>query len=137
MPTIRKHPSNTYAALGKSVTLTCDYESGTTGATVVWFQDGSPVITQFDNPASYKSVSGGDLLFLKLSQADVGWYFCNITNQYGSAVSNNATLEIAGRHTSLLYYSDYLLCDTALTEGTCPSNFTSQCYTILIDYFWL
>lgn len=54
-----------------------------------------------DDPYSQKMlIEGGKLFFLRVvhqkDKSDAGVYYCNATNRLGSAISNNATLKIAG-----------------------------------------
>lgn len=70
-----------------------------------WYKNGSRVPTQYDNPVSlYSLLEPADLLFLRFKPLDVGDYYCNVTNQFGSAVSSTATLAISGKPLPASYY---------------------------------
>lgn len=55
-------------------------------------------MNQFDDPWSQYSLNtiDGTLVFLKFLAQDVGVYYCNGTNRYGTAISSNATIQLAG-----------------------------------------
>ncbi|XP_067927832.1 roundabout homolog 2-like isoform X2 [Watersipora subatra] len=91
-PVITTSPSDAYVARKKPYTLACRYESSS-GATVTWYHNGSKVLTPVDDPNSrYTVTEEGDLFFLEVLEGDVGSYYCNVTNGYGSVISSNATL---------------------------------------------
>ena len=95
-PVITTSPSDAYVAIDKAHTLRCSYDSSST-ATVYWYRNGHKILTQFDDPGSQYSLAGtGDLFLLKFKNQDVGLYYCNVTNQYGSTISSNGNLQLSG-----------------------------------------
>lgn len=96
LPTITTQPRDGYAAKDKPYTLGCNSES--TSDTIIWYKNGQPILTQYQDPQSlYVLITTGDLFFLKFRTQDVGWYYCNVTNSFGSKISSNATLQIPGK----------------------------------------
>ena len=99
-----EHPESQYVAKNEPATLNCKAEGDPTPV-ITWYRDGLPVTTANENPSSHRMLlPSGQLFFLRIinnknSKPDVGTYYCNATNlQTGvSAVSRNATLQIAGR----------------------------------------
>lgn len=98
-PVIVTHPSDGYVAREKPYTLRCDVdESISPKPDIFWYKDDTRVSTQYDNPASIHSIlNNGNLFFLRFQPADAGTYYCNATNSHGSAISNSASLQLAGK----------------------------------------
>jgi len=111
-----EHPDSQYVAKNEPATLNCKAE-GVPTPVITWYRDGLPVTTANENPSSHRMLlPSGQLFFLRIinnknSKPDVGTYYCNATNpQTGvSAVSRNATLQIAGRwsHFYLLFFPSF------------------------------
>ncbi|KAL5019774.1 hypothetical protein ScPMuIL_002666 [Solemya velum] len=99
-PRITKHPEDRYVAKNMPDTLYCAAEGDPTPV-ITWYRDGQKVITDNENPKSHRMLlQNGDLFFLRVihnknNKPDVGVYYCNATNIHGSAISRNATLQIA------------------------------------------
>ncbi|KAK6168335.1 hypothetical protein SNE40_020892 [Patella caerulea] len=99
-PEIIEHPQDDYVAKNEPATLNCKAEGDPTPK-ITWYLNGKPVITSPENPSSHRMLlPSGQLFFLRIihnknSKPDVGVYYCNATNIHGSAISRNATLEIA------------------------------------------
>jgi len=104
-PRIVEHPDSQYVAKNEPATLNCKAEGDPT-PTITWYRDGLPVTTANENPSSHRMLlPSGQLFFLRIinnknTKPDVGTYYCNATNPRTgiSAVSRNATLQIAGRY---------------------------------------
>ena len=99
-PKILEHPQDGYLARDNPATLSCQAD-GNPRPTITWYHDGRQVKTMEDDPYSQKMlIEGGKLFFLRVvhqkDKSDAGVYYCNATNRLGSAISNNATLKIAG-----------------------------------------
>jgi len=101
-PRITEHPVDQFVARQEPATLNCKAEGDPTPV-ITWYRNGRPVVTANENPTSHRMLlPSGQLFFLKIvhkaNRSDVGVYHCNATNpQTGvSAVSRNATLQIAG-----------------------------------------
>lgn len=99
-PRIVEHPQDSYVAKMTPAKLNCRAE-GDPKPVITWYRDGVKVITTDKDPESNKMlVDGGALFFLQIihnknNKPDVGVYYCNATNIYGSAISRNATLKLA------------------------------------------
>lgn len=94
-PVIVVHPSSIYIPLSQAKTLTCR-AAGSPAPRITWYKDGVRVVTQRDDPGSYyEVVAEGDLLLLRAQRHHFGQYYCNATNEYGYAISNNATVSMA------------------------------------------
>lgn len=99
-PQILEHPQNGYLARDNPATLSCQAD-GNPKPTITWYHNGRKVKTMDEDPYSQKMlIEGGKLFFLRVihqkDKSDAGVYYCNATNILGSAISRNATLEIAG-----------------------------------------
>lgn len=81
---------------------------------ISWFHNGVKVVTQFEDPSSEHSLEGdGDeLFFLRFLERDVGSYYCNVTNAYGTAISHNASVDLSGA---------YQVSARGVTRGVCYS----------------
>jgi len=103
-PRIVEHPESQYVAKNEPATLNCKAEGDPTPV-ITWHRDGLPVTTANENPSSHRMLlPSGQLFFLRIinnknSKPDVGTYYCNATSPRTgvSAISRNATLQIAGR----------------------------------------
>ncbi|XP_074652332.1 roundabout homolog 2-like isoform X2 [Tubulanus polymorphus] len=99
-PRIIEHPEDQYVAKNDPATLNCKAE-GEPSPDITWYRNGKPVITSREHPNSHRTlVNNGQLFFYRIihnkhTKPDVGVYYCNATNSHGSAISRNATLEIA------------------------------------------
>jgi len=95
-------------AKNEPATLNCKAEGDPTPV-ITWYRDGLPVTTANENPSSHRMLlPSGQLFFLRIinnknSKPDVGTYYCNATSPRtgASAVSRNATLQIAGRRSHI------------------------------------
>lgn len=99
-PNITEHPIDVLVAKNEPVTLNCKAD-GEPNPTIEWYKDGELVKTV---GKSHKVVlSTGQLFFLKVSQGrkeqDGGIYWCVAKNEAGTARSQNATLQVAGKST--------------------------------------
>lgn len=101
-PRIVEHPTDDYVAKNEPAKLNCKAE-GDPPPTITWYRNGERVLTAADSPSSHRMLlNSGQLFFLRIihnknAKPDVGVYYCNATNIHGSAISNNATLQLAGR----------------------------------------
>ncbi|XP_048254248.1 roundabout homolog 2-like isoform X2 [Haliotis rufescens] len=99
-PRIVEHPDDDYVAKNEPATLNCKAE-GIPPPKITWYRNGRRVVTSPENPSSHRMLlNNGQLFFLRVIhnknyKPDVGVYYCNATNIHGSAISRNATLEIA------------------------------------------
>ncbi|XP_041372950.1 roundabout homolog 2-like isoform X3 [Gigantopelta aegis] len=99
-PRIVEHPDDDYVAKNEPATLNCKAE-GEPKPKITWYRNGRVVVTSSENPQSHRMLlNTGQLFFLRVIhnknyKPDVGVYYCNATNIHGSAISRNATLEIA------------------------------------------
>ena len=97
-----EHPTDDYVAKNEPAKLNCKAE-GSPPPTITWYRNGERVVTSAENPSSHRMLlsNGQQLFFLRIihnknSKPDVGSYYCNATNVHGSAISRNATLQLAG-----------------------------------------
>ena len=97
-----EQPSDQYVVNSNPAKLICKAE-GTPPPVITWYRNGHYVTTDVDDPQSHRMLldDGTNLFFLRIihnknSRPDVGTYYCNATNIHGTALSNNATLQIAG-----------------------------------------
>ncbi|XP_076457798.1 roundabout homolog 2-like isoform X2 [Babylonia areolata] len=99
-PRIVEHPTDDYVAKNEPAKLNCKAE-GDPPPTITWYRNGERVVTSAENPSSHRMLlNNGQLFFLRIihnknSKPDVGSYYCNATNVHGSAISRNATLQLA------------------------------------------
>ncbi|PVD27655.1 hypothetical protein C0Q70_12822 [Pomacea canaliculata] len=99
-PRIVEHPTDDYVAKNEPAKLNCKAE-GDPPPTITWYRNGERVLTAADSPSSHRMLlNSGQLFFLRIihnknAKPDVGVYYCNATNIHGSAISNNATLQLA------------------------------------------
>ncbi|CAL4060527.1 unnamed protein product, partial [Meganyctiphanes norvegica] len=98
-PRIIEHPTDITVPRNEPATLNCKAE-GKPPPTITWFKDGELVRTSPGDPKSQRVLlPTGSLFFLRVVQGkkedDQGTYLCQAANHVGTAVSNNATLEIA------------------------------------------
>ncbi|KAG8183570.1 hypothetical protein JTE90_025130 [Oedothorax gibbosus] len=90
-PRITEHPSDVLVRKHEPATLNCKAEGRPTPV-VRWFKGGTPV---HDTP-NRMLLPSGSLFFLHVMHAkDTGTYWCQATNDAGTARSRNATLEVA------------------------------------------
>ena len=102
-PRIVEHPEDQYVNRNDPATLNCKAE-GEPPPVITWYRRGQLVITANENPTSHRMLlPSGQLFFLRVQHSaknltDTGVYYCNATNPLTqvSAISNNATLELAG-----------------------------------------
>jgi len=105
-PRIVEHPEDQYVVRNEPATLNCKAE-GHPAPVITWYRYGKPVMTANDNPTSHRMLlPSGQLFFLRVhhssrNQTDLGVYYCNatITESGQSAISNEASLELAGTST--------------------------------------
>ncbi|CAL1527760.1 unnamed protein product [Lymnaea stagnalis] len=98
-PRIVEHPTDHYVAKNEPAKLLCKAE-GDPPPEITWYRNGEKVITNKDDASSHRLLLTGELFFLRIihsknQKPDVGTYYCNATNVHGSAISRNATLQIA------------------------------------------
>ncbi|KAL8616173.1 hypothetical protein ACOMHN_066659 [Nucella lapillus] len=99
-PRIVEQPTDDYVAKNEPAKLNCKAE-GDPFPVITWYRNGERVVTSAENPSSHRMlVNGGQLFFLRIihnknSKPDVGNYYCNASNVHGSAISRNATLQLA------------------------------------------
>ena len=90
------------------LTLNCKAE-GIPEPEIRWYKDGKLVPTAPTSPKSHRVIlPAGSLFFLRVIQSkkehDGGVYWCEATNNVGTARSRNATLEVAGRGNITKYF---------------------------------
>ncbi|GAA6105444.1 roundabout homolog 2 isoform X1 [Tachysurus ichikawai] len=113
-PRIVEHPSDLIVSKGEPATLNCKAE-GRPAPTVEWYKDGERVETDRDNPRSHRMLlPSGSLFFLRIvhgrrSKPDDGSYVCVARNYLGEAVSHNASLEVASKCGSFVWFYFSLL----------------------------
>lgn len=94
-PYIIEQPVDVTVARHQPATLNCR-AGGHPSPTIRWFKGGTPVVS--DTHRTLLPVGG--LFFLRATHgrahSDAGVYWCEATNQYGTARSRNATLHVAG-----------------------------------------
>ncbi|XP_059143343.1 roundabout homolog 1-like isoform X3 [Physella acuta] len=100
-PRIVEHPTDHYVARNEPAKLLCKAEGDPTPE-ITWYRNGQKVTTNKDDPSAHRLLldNGNQLFFLRIIHSktlkpDVGTYYCNATNIHGSAISRNATLQIA------------------------------------------
>ncbi len=89
-PTITQHPSSTVASVGDNVSFTVA-ASGTAPLSYQWQKD-------LVNLSDGNGISGSTTATLQITDvqtSDAGGYRCVVTNAYGSATSNTATLTVS------------------------------------------
>ena len=89
--------------------------SGDPEPIIDWYKDGSPVQTAPSDPTSHRIIlPDGSLFFLRAvyskKEMDSGMYQCMASNIMGTAISRNASLEVACKYSSLTIHS--ALCGT-------------------------
>ena len=94
LPLIIKHPKNfTISNETTSLVFDCELDkSNTTKARVSWFKDGLRLVP---DEKKYHLLANNSLLVSLVNiEEDHGIYYCKAQNNYGSVVSNNATVGV-------------------------------------------
>lgn len=131
-PRITEHPQDDYFAKNEPATLHCNAE-GDPPPIITWYKDGELVETTRSNPASHRMLlDNGQLFFLRVihtknNQPDVGEYYCNATNIHGTAISQKALVQIAGKLTRFL---------TLISLETFGSTYIQVFLLILLVFAW-
>ena len=79
-PRFLETPSNTSVEEYKIANLTCSSLSSDTNIT--WFKDGKALTGN-----KFSFLRSGNLLILRVSPEDEGWYVCNATNKAGTKLA--------------------------------------------------
>ena len=96
-PIILENPSNVIVPENEPVTLVC-HAGGSPTPMIRWHRLGGGIVeTAAQNVGSGRIIlPDGALFFLGVKDhIDAGTYWCEATNDHGTAISRNATLEIA------------------------------------------
>lgn len=104
-PKITEHPSDIIVPRNEPATLNCKAE-GKQPIYIDWYKDGELVRTSSTDPKSQRvMLLNGSLFFLRVVQGkkeqDAGTYWCVARNEGGKTASKNASLEIAGKNSSI------------------------------------
>jgi hypothetical protein len=111
-PTIIEHPQSQTAPPGSSVTFTV-VASGTEPLSYQWQKDAVDIPSATDTPYTINPVA----------ESDAGDYRCVVTNDFGSATSNDAVLTVAELPTGAYVVVDtgQITCYDNSVEITCPA----------------
>ncbi|XP_012946586.1 roundabout homolog 2 [Aplysia californica] len=115
-PRIIESPSDQYVGKNEPAKLLCKAE-GDPSPDITWYRNGQKVTTDKDDSNSHRLLlsGGSELFFLRIIHTknlkpDVGTYYCNATNIHGSAISRNASLEIAGESLFVCLFVRLFVC---------------------------
>lgn len=92
---LTREPENAVVSKSQSTTFRCSAESSAGTPQFAWLLNGNPVST---NDSRFEIATGdGTLTIREAAKRFEGVYYCLVTNNVGSLLSNPAKLRIAGK----------------------------------------